>query len=197
VQGCVVHVRRNSQRDGMGLPKTATSERSLRVPCSLTEDITGYVSKHEPLADGTILYTSQRNPMTDQPLTKMVVEACERAGLRWVTFPRSAAHLREPANRFEARAEGHPDLPRPLHDRHDIRRIRRVVPERRRAAGRRHAGAPVGRGAPGAPRHHRVGVPPRAGVGDPDAPRCRLPITSGRIRRPSFQEVGPLWGPTG
>jgi integrase len=86
VKGCIVHVRRNSQRDGMGLPKTATSERSLRVPCSLTEDIARYVSEHESLADGTILHTSQRNPMTDQPLTKMVVEACERAGLRRVTF---------------------------------------------------------------------------------------------------------------
>lgn len=70
----------------MGDPKTATSERSLRVPCSLVEDLERLAGEQGVLPDGTILRTAQGNPMTDQPLTKAVTTACKKAGLRRVTF---------------------------------------------------------------------------------------------------------------
>jgi integrase len=70
----------------MGDPKTATSERSLRVPCSIVEDLEALAARDGVLPDGTILRTAQGNPMTDAPLTKAVTTACKKAGLRRVTF---------------------------------------------------------------------------------------------------------------
>jgi integrase len=91
VERCTIHVRRNAQRrEGggveMGDPKTATSERSLRVPCSLVEDVERYANEHGVMQDGTLLRTSHGNAMTDQPLTKAVVTAAKKAGLPRVTF---------------------------------------------------------------------------------------------------------------
>ncbi len=98
VEDCRIHVRRNASRaQGGGVtvgdPKTETSERSLKVPCSLIEDLVRYVEAHPPLGDGTIFYTAARQPMTEQPLTHMVVKAAKQAGLyrkdggrQWPTF---------------------------------------------------------------------------------------------------------------
>jgi integrase len=98
IDGCRLHIRRNAQqaRGGgveIGDPKTETSDRSLKVPSSIVDDIVAYVEKHPPLADGTIFYTSARNAMYDGPLTAMVLKAARKAGLyrrdggrQWPTF---------------------------------------------------------------------------------------------------------------
>jgi integrase len=88
-QDCRIHVRHNAQRTSAGYevrrPKTDTSERSLKVPCSLTRELAEYAAQHAR-ADGTIFWTRDGNPMTDQTLTHVTVRAAERAGLRRVTF---------------------------------------------------------------------------------------------------------------
>jgi integrase len=91
VERCLIHVRRNAQRGEnggvvMGDPKTVSSERSLKVACSLVEDLERLGNEQGLLQDGTILRTAQGNPMTDAPLTKAVTTACKKAGLRRVTF---------------------------------------------------------------------------------------------------------------
>lgn len=96
--GCHVNVRRNVQEaEGGGRyvsePKTATSERDLKVDCSITDDIRDYMERYPPLDDGTIFYTRYRNAVTDQMLTHAVLVAAKAVGLyrkeegrQWPTF---------------------------------------------------------------------------------------------------------------
>jgi integrase len=88
-EDCRIEVRHNAQRTTagyiVGQPKTATSERSLKVACSLARELADYAAR-EAREDGTIFWTREGHPMTDQVLTHLVVKACERAGLRRVTF---------------------------------------------------------------------------------------------------------------
>jgi integrase len=90
LEGCRIRVRRNAQKTSAGYifetPKSETSERDLKVPCSIVEDAKTYMEIHPPLADGTIFYTSQGNPMTNQVLTSNTIKAAKAAGIRRVTF---------------------------------------------------------------------------------------------------------------
>jgi integrase len=95
---CRIYVRRNIQEaEGggryVGDPKTATSERDLKVDCSITDDIRDYTKRYPPLDDGTIFYTRYRNAVTDQMLTHAVLVAARKVGLyrreegrQWPTF---------------------------------------------------------------------------------------------------------------
>lgn len=88
-EDCRIHVRNNAQRTSagyqVGRPKTQTSERSPKVPCSLARELADYAARNAR-EDGTIFWTREGNPMTDQTLTHVVVKAAERAGLRRITF---------------------------------------------------------------------------------------------------------------
>lgn len=93
-----IHVRRNAQRTSAGFifedPKSESSQRNLKVACSLVEDVARYLENHPPLADGTIFYTAPGNPVTDVVLTAATVKAAKKAGLyrrdedgrQWPTF---------------------------------------------------------------------------------------------------------------
>lgn len=87
---CRINVRRNAQMPKGGImvgdPKSKASVRSLKVDCSFTDDIRRYIEKHPPLPDGTIFFTQQRNPMTNQSLTRGSILASKRAGLQPVKF---------------------------------------------------------------------------------------------------------------
>jgi integrase len=97
-EGCRIHVRRNLQEaEGGGWylcdPKTATSERDLKVDCSIIDDIRAYVRTYPPLDDGTLFYTRYRTPALGQTLSHAVTEAAKKAGLyrkedgrQWPTF---------------------------------------------------------------------------------------------------------------
>jgi integrase len=96
--GCRIYVRRNVQEaEGggreVGDPKTATSERDLKVGCNITDDIREYMDRYPPLEDGTLFYTRYRNAVTDQMLTHATIVAAKAAGLyrredgrQWPTF---------------------------------------------------------------------------------------------------------------
>jgi integrase len=91
VERCRLYIRRNAVKaDGqgtvVGTPKTKASVRDLAVDCDLVKDIVAFAEKHEPLADGTLFYTSERRPVTNDTVTKVTTKAAKRAGLRRVTF---------------------------------------------------------------------------------------------------------------
>lgn len=87
---CYLNIRRNAQRTTAGYfigpPKTKTSKRRLSIDCSIAGDIRRYIEANPPQADGTIFWTRQGHPLTDQVLTHATAVAAKRAGLRRVTF---------------------------------------------------------------------------------------------------------------
>jgi integrase len=90
VKECRINVRRNASRPTggveFGAPKTKTSKRDLKVACSLVEDIARYIEAHPPLADGTLFYTDQGNPVTDQLLSRATVNAAASSDIPRLTF---------------------------------------------------------------------------------------------------------------
>jgi len=87
---CYLNIRRNAQRTTAGYifgpPKTKTSKRRLSIDCSIADDLHRYMEANPPQADGTIFWTRQGHPLTDQVLTHATAIAAKRAGLRRVTF---------------------------------------------------------------------------------------------------------------